>query len=165
MKIADRAEALMKKKNLEGNPLTSKNSFAVLNNSDLMSKASKFGIDTNNLDFAKIDLMKDLERARTSLATKLDNSQMEYINNDTSLPLEEMKYIEWHSDGSDEEGFQKVSNKKGKRKKKKNHSMKERQPSSASPSPLEKVLTTREGISMTSSGYNLRRKCKANIKI
>ena len=75
-----------------------------------MSKASKFGIDTNNLDFAKIDLMKDLERARTSLATKLDNSQMECINNDTSLPLEEMKYIEWHSDGSDEEGFQKVSN-------------------------------------------------------
>ena len=84
-----------------------------------MSKASKFGIDTNNLDFAKIDLMKDLERARTSLATKLDNSQMECINNDTSLPLEEMKYIEWHSDGSDEEVFQKVSNKKGKRKKRK----------------------------------------------
>ena len=43
--------------------------------------------------------------------------------------------------------------------------MKERQPSSASPSPLEKVLTTGEGISMTSSGHNLRRKCKANIKI
>jgi len=43
--------------------------------------------------------------------------------------------------------------------------MKERQPSSASTSPLEKVLTTGEGISMTSSRYNLRRKFKANIKI
>ena len=42
--------------------------------------------------------------------------------------------------------------------------MKDRQPSSASPSPLE-VLTAGEGIAMTSSGYNLRRKCKANIKI
>ena len=92
-----------------------------------MSKASKFGIDTNNLDFAKIDLMKDLERARTSLATKLDNSQMECINNDTSLPLEEMKYIEWHSDGSDEEGFHKVYNKKGRRKKKEKESLHERE--------------------------------------
>jgi hypothetical protein len=44
--------------------------------------------------------------------TTEDESEMENNNN---LPLEEMKYIEWKSDSSEEENFQLVKSRKSKK--------------------------------------------------
>ena len=61
VKIANKAEAAMLKKNLEGNHLNFKNSFAVLNNSDLMIRSSKIGVDTKDLPLEQFNIIKDLE--------------------------------------------------------------------------------------------------------
>ena len=61
VKIADKPEATMLKKNLEGNHLNFKNSFAVLSNSDLMLRSSKMGVDTKDLLLEQFNIIKDLE--------------------------------------------------------------------------------------------------------
>ena len=61
VKIANKAEAAMLKKNLEGNHLNFKNSLAVLNNSDLMIRSSKMGVDTKDLPLEQFNIIKDLE--------------------------------------------------------------------------------------------------------
>ena len=92
--------------NLEGNSLSSNNSFAVLENIDITIKAVKLGIDSQSLTYERIDMLKELEKARAGLIEKKD------VNNDsinslgmTSLPSEEMKLLEWYSENSDEDGF------------------------------------------------------------
>ena len=70
--IAEKAEAILAMKNLEGNSLSSKNSFAILENNDIIIKAGKLGIDSQNLTYEKIEILKDLERARAGLSTRTD---------------------------------------------------------------------------------------------
>jgi len=118
IKIAEKAEAHLALKNLEGNSLSSNNSFAVLENIDITIKAGKLGIDSQSLTYERIDMLKELEKARAGLIEKKD------VNNDsinslgmTSLPSEEMKLLEWYSENSDEDGFQLVSSRKSRKKK------------------------------------------------
>jgi hypothetical protein len=47
--------------------LTDPNSFVVLNNVEIVSLAVGMGIETSNMNFDEIDLMKDLEVARHAL--------------------------------------------------------------------------------------------------
>jgi len=119
IKIAEKAEAHLALKNLEGNSLSSNNSFAVLENIDITIKAGKLGIDSQSLTYERIDMLKELEKARAGLIEKKD------VNNDsinslgmTSLPSEEMKLLEWYSENSDEDGFQLVSSRKSRKKEK-----------------------------------------------
>jgi hypothetical protein len=44
MKIVDKAALMGQKKNLEGNILTFKNSFAVVSNNELMHRSKKWGL-------------------------------------------------------------------------------------------------------------------------
>jgi len=69
-KIAEKAEVHLARKNLEGNSLSSKNSFAVLDNNDIIIKAGKLGIDSHNLSYEKIDMLRELEKARAGLLEK-----------------------------------------------------------------------------------------------
>ena len=117
--IAEKAEDLLSKKNLEGNLLSSKNSFAVLENSDILIKAGKLGLDSESLNYEKIDVLKELERARAGLIEKKGKgTEVMGIEDETSLPFEEMKFLEWHEEDTDEEGFHIVSHKKSKKKRK-----------------------------------------------
>lgn len=61
---------MSKKRNLEGTNLNSENSFSILNNVDIMQLSVNMGVNINDNDFAAIDLIKDLEMARHSLANK-----------------------------------------------------------------------------------------------
>jgi len=70
IKITEKAEVLLAKKNLEGNSFSSQNSFAVLDNNDIIIKAGKLGIDSQNLSYEKIDLLRELEKARAGLKEK-----------------------------------------------------------------------------------------------
>ena len=110
IKITEKAEVPLAKKNLEGNSFSSQNSLAVLDNNDIIIKAGKLGIDSQNLSYEKIDLLRELEKARAGLKEKQTTSEVivECVEN-TSLPSEELKFLEWHSEKSDDEGFQLVS--------------------------------------------------------
>jgi hypothetical protein len=117
VKIADKATLVARKKNLEGNHLNLKNSFAVLSNNELIVRAGKMGVETSRIDMEKIELIKDLEVARANMENRMeDNHESAEIENIVPLPLEEMKYIEWKSDSSDEEGFRVVSKKRSRKK-------------------------------------------------
>ena len=70
MKIDEKEERATMKKNLEGNFLTSKNSFSVLSNYELIFRAGKMGVETTSVDLIVFDIMKDLELARNALETK-----------------------------------------------------------------------------------------------
>jgi hypothetical protein len=95
------------------------NSFAVLYNDELISRSRKMGVTIDETEMDKIDLLRDLELARANLNEKPniegDEQCHETLNH---LPLEEMKYIEWKSDSSEEEDFQMVINKRSKKEKK-----------------------------------------------
>ena len=158
-KIAEKAEIHLTKKNLEGNSLSSKNSFAVLENSDIIIRAGKLGIDSTNLNYEKIDMLRELERARAGLIEKKRESVIEVdTENTTSLPSEEVKFLEWYSENSEDEGFQLVSSRKTKRKKKSPMARLKKKIESSNPPPLEGEHTLDEGVPKISSGYNLREK-------
>jgi hypothetical protein len=75
------------------------------------------GVNINETEMDKIDLLKDLELARANLSEKLNDEGAEQYNDPLNhLPLEEMKYIEWKSDSSDEEEFRVVVSRKSKKK-------------------------------------------------
>jgi hypothetical protein len=62
-------------------------------------------------------VLKDLEKARACMKDKVENlNESEDNENNNSLPIEEMKYIEWKSDSSDEEGFRVVSRQRSKKR-------------------------------------------------
>ena len=75
-----------------------------------------------------------------------------------SLPSEEIKFLEWHSENSEEDGFQVVSNKKTKKKKKSLVLRPRKRIESGNLPPQKGDYTLNEGISKISSGYNLREK-------
>src|SRR6185295_18702200 len=53
IEIAEKAEAHLALKNLEGNSLSSNNSFAVLENIDITIKAGKLSIDSQSLTYER----------------------------------------------------------------------------------------------------------------
>lgn len=123
IKIVDKASMVARKKNLEGNNLNLKNSFAVLDSLTLVNKFSKMGGNSDNINLEHFDLLKDLELARNDLKEKVEslNRGKEEVDKE-NLPLEELKFIEWTSDSSDPsdmEGFQMVSRRKKEKEKKK----------------------------------------------
>lgn len=120
IKIAEKAEELTRKRNLEGTNLTSKNSFSVLSDENLMNKSNKMGVavNINELDF--INVIKDLEVARHTLETKrhmMDKNVPGPI--EVASPSVEQQLLGWHSESSDDEGFQLVSYKRSRKNKKK----------------------------------------------
>ena len=156
MKISDKAEVLQAKKNLEGNSMQFKNSFAVLENSELLAKSNKMGINTKKMDLEYFDIMKDLELARANLAER-SKEELPADSNasaDNDLPFEEVKYITWKSDSSDEEGFKVVSTKKHRKKQRKISSSKCNR--KVCSQPVDGIATSDGDIAKTRSGYNLR---------
>jgi hypothetical protein len=88
VKMLDKATWATQKKNLEGNQLNLKNSFAVLDNNELVIRSKKMGIDTTNLDLEKFDVLKDLEKARACLKDKVEGlNESEDNESNNSLPV------------------------------------------------------------------------------
>ena len=163
----DKAVALKKKKNLEGKGLNTKKSFAILDDSILLNKAMIMGININTLTMDNIDILRDLELARFNLLARNEESTNDSINITQSaeiLPFEEAKFIEWHSDDSDNEEFTEVISS---RMKKKLAQMKRKKsvaiPRESPPHPLDGEGHPEGDVPKICSRYNLR-KCKP-IKI
>jgi uncharacterized membrane protein len=113
MKIADKADMATRKKNLEGNNIIHKNSFAVFDSLVLVNKFNKMGGNSATINLEHFDLLKYLEMTRNNLKERAESLSKE--SNEVAiddLPSEEMRYIEWRLDSSnlfDIEGFQVVS--------------------------------------------------------
>lgn len=113
MKIADKADMATRKKNMEGNNIIHKNSFAVFDSLVLVNKFNKMGGNSTTINLEHFDLLKYLEMTRNNLKERAESLSKE--SNEVAiddLPSEEMRYIEWRLDSSnlfDIEGFQVVS--------------------------------------------------------
>jgi hypothetical protein len=71
-----------------------------------MHRSKKMGVKINDEELQKFDSLKDPEVARANLneqTNKLDVTPI--LEDDNNVPLEEIKFIEWQSDTSDEEEF------------------------------------------------------------
>jgi hypothetical protein len=158
IKIAEKTVLAAQKKNLEGNHTNFKNSFAVLNNSDLADRAGKMGVNTNNVELEKIDILRESEHARNNLVGKLNHVEgtqnLKGLNN---LPLEEMKFIEWRSDSSEEENFQVVKSRISKKRERKLKNQSNTSPKGIDGHPYDGSSTFDGGEFRASSKYNLRR--------
>ena len=86
LNVADMAQALKAKQNLEGKSLNSKNSFAVLNNSEIVSVSSKMGVDTSSIDMNYFDILKDLEIARHNLVDR-NCDLVKTVEEENEIPL------------------------------------------------------------------------------
>jgi hypothetical protein len=70
----DKVVLAVKQRDLEGNSsLLSHNSFSVLQDDDIVSKALEIGIDISSLPMKIVHMLKDLESARENLARKNAN--------------------------------------------------------------------------------------------
>lgn len=120
MTIAEKAEELTRKRNLEGTNLYSKNSFAVLSDEEIIDKTSKMGVNWDVNDMEVINVIKDLEIARHTLEKKRDEkSNVTDENEEVVSPSVEQQLLGWHSESSDEEEFTLVTSKRSRKKKKK----------------------------------------------
>jgi hypothetical protein len=165
VKMADKAALVAQKKNLEGNHLKLKNSFAVLSNNELIVRAGKMGVETSRIDMEKIELIKDLETARANMENRMeDTNESSEIENMIPLPLEEMKYIEWKSDSSDEEGFRVASKKRSRKKGRKSRITTFKETKGAGPHPLDVTSPFEGGSTRHCAKYNLRKGASWNKK-
>jgi hypothetical protein len=141
---------------LEGNHLNLKKSFAVLNNNELMVRSRKMGVKVGVDDLAKFDILKDLESARSNL---MDRNSNEMVvgghETDESFSLEEIKYLDWKSDVSEEENFQIASSRKSKKTREKQE--KKEASGGKSGHPLDESTSPVRGVPRSRSRYNLRK--------
>jgi hypothetical protein len=123
----EKASALSRKRNLEGNhdsapnPLSS-NSFAVLSDNQIVAKASLMGVKIPDRNFDTVNLVRDLELARNSLDSKHKTvkppSSVLFIksNEGTTTPLS----MDWiSSDDNEVSSFTLVESRKNKNMKRK----------------------------------------------
>jgi hypothetical protein len=71
MPVLERAVQAVKERDLEGNSsISSHNSFLVLHDEVIVSKALEIGIDASSIPLETVHMLKDLELARDNLAKK-----------------------------------------------------------------------------------------------
>ena len=63
-KVAEKAEELTRKRNLEGTNLTTQNSFGLLDDEIILEKVSNMGIQISINDMQTINILRDMEIAR-----------------------------------------------------------------------------------------------------
>jgi hypothetical protein len=129
--VVEQAAALSQKRNLEGtsSSLPSFNSFDVLSNNEIMERAALMGIDIPSDNFEKIDVVRELEKARCNLSNKNDNisssSFVVHHDHGRQTPLSLM----WLDSDEIDEPFTVVSSRKSRRK------------ASRKPIPLSRPMT------------------------
>jgi hypothetical protein len=84
-----------------------------------MDRSKKMGVKVDNNELEKFNILRDLEMARANLNEKINNkTESQDKETDPCLPLEEMRFIDWKSNSSEEVDFQTVSSRRSKKKKK-----------------------------------------------
>jgi hypothetical protein len=131
-KMEDRAVKLAYKKDLGGNPMPAcKNSFEVLSNYELISRANKMGVDIPDDKFTSVDVIRELEHVRCELDNKSKTESLtQGVDEDIvvvdglgkSNPVD----LEWLD--QEEHVFEQISSSKSKKKKQRKVSIKTPRP-------------------------------------
>jgi hypothetical protein len=74
LRIDTRAMETTNANNIPGTNLNSHNSFALLDDDDILSRALEMGVDTTSLSLEKVNYLKDLEIARHAIITVQDSA-------------------------------------------------------------------------------------------
>ena len=121
--VLHQVEVVSKKRNLESefSPSSSSNSFAILSNLEIMSRASLMGIDMPSDNFDNIDLLRELEKSRDNISSKnahLDDTPLVVVdNNGERTPM----CLTWLNEADVDTTFSVVKSRKNKRNCNKNH--------------------------------------------
>ena len=108
------------KRNLEGNNIPAfKNSFDVLSDNELISRAHKIGVEIPNDDFVVVDIIRELECARKELDDKKEdnNADKEQDNMTVTAVLGRNTPVNLEWLDQEEHIFERVSSVKPKKKK------------------------------------------------
>jgi hypothetical protein len=85
-KVADKAAAAAKKKDLSGTSLNTSNSFAVLDDDDIIARALEMGVSQFSLPLEKVHYLKDLEIARHSIK-EMQGKETAVVNESDTILL------------------------------------------------------------------------------
>jgi hypothetical protein len=111
------AAALSKKRNLQGTPSplnSSSNSFEILSDKEIMTRAGKMGVIILDDDFVAVNLIRQLETTRNSLMEKHSSKPLMIENVDGSkTPLS----MEWVPEDVEENDFICVESRKSRKNK------------------------------------------------
>jgi hypothetical protein len=105
---------------MEGNALSNKNSFALLDNDLIVDLAGEMGVVISHSDFDILNLMKDLELARHALEKRKEveiKSLDVYGETPENIDQTEISLLEWVDEDSEAENNTLVLSKKNKKKK------------------------------------------------
>jgi hypothetical protein len=105
---------------MEGNALSGKNSFALLDNDLIVDLAGEMGVVISDSDFDILNLMKDLELARHALEKRKDveiKSLDVYGETPENIDQTKIPLLEWVDEDSEVENITLVLSKKNKKKK------------------------------------------------
>jgi hypothetical protein len=106
----------------------------------------------------KCDMLRELDKARANLCEKDTQKKKDQDKeNSENLPLEEMKFIEWKSDSSDDEGYHLVTSRKQKKLKRRIQKQKGKGPIKGTVHPIDETTNPRGEASRSCSRYNLRK--------
>jgi hypothetical protein len=85
-RVDDKAKAAAEKKDLSGTSLNTSNSFAILDDDDIITRALEMGITHDSLPLEKVSYLKDLEIARHAIKEMQENEEA-VTNNEPSKIL------------------------------------------------------------------------------
>jgi hypothetical protein len=118
MLCKDGKQSPSKKRSLQGTSLTSKNSFAVLDNEVIAELANSMGVKASSFQFETFDLMKDIEVARHAI-NKVKKIPMpdpiEFVNESETI-ANKIPLLQWLDDDSESEQFTLVQSRKKKKR-------------------------------------------------
>jgi len=98
---------------LSGTNLSLFNSFVVLDDEDIISRALEMGVEHSSLSFEFINSLKDLEIARHKLADMEKGDGNEVVDQ-----REQVEYLEWRDGEEEDVEFTPVISRKNKKKRK-----------------------------------------------
>jgi hypothetical protein len=110
-RVEDRARQNTASRNLSGTNLNSSNSFSVLDNESIYTRALEMGVDPSSFQLESIDCLKDLEIARHHIDQKLQKKTDTPTDSISQSPL----LLGFGESDSDSDGFTPVLSKSSKK--------------------------------------------------
>jgi hypothetical protein len=111
-RMDDRARQNTASRNLSGTNLNSSNSFSVLDNDSIYTRALEMGVDPSSFQLENVDCLKDLEIARHHIDQKLQENSDIPVESNSHSPL----LLGFGESDSDSDGFTPVLSRSSKKK-------------------------------------------------
>jgi hypothetical protein len=126
--IMEKAIKNVQQRDLEGNNTINSNSFSILQDDEIVSKALEIGIDVSSLPLSTINQLRDLEIARDNLAKKQSmKNNVDKIVKEVSVSVDDLEHKDSDLEGDFDDFTPVVSRKSKKNLRKKSEGKKANQ--------------------------------------